>query len=646
MVAITQLEESVRAQLQSYITISSVPAAVSELLQNSIDARATKVRAKVDLSTFSVMVQDDGTGMDPDSLRRTGQRHFTSKLTSLQQLLLLTTFGFRGEALSSLGTISEVTITSRVHDTWRVVVGQQPERINDEEEEEGVFAVGALEGSGTVVTAMNMFESVPVRRSQLQKVPLVKVVEELKLEVVKCLVMHPGVLAEVAIVENGRERVVVMVPKRPQANEQFSQLLRAVYGSSLLPNYEKVVAKFLNYQLDGVIGTVPSQSRNFQFLFVNGRHIQLGDADSRLLNKIFITSTFGDVKLSPSKAKARSYPVFCINFTCPVEIGDLVQDPSKSVLRSSHWQVIAKMTAKVFTSFMNKHGYSEYRATLNPGGLLSPRRLGLKRLEIDQTSPSPKRACHYSSPKRVSHYLSPERVSHTSPSPSQTPSTHQNIELESLQQCRVIRQIDKKFILVVAKNCKLMIIDQHACHERITVEEVLTELLNFRERTPISPIELQANSIELDLLLEYRPSFDFWGIEYDVGGTGVVVRAVPVLMRDVVGPVLGRGILQHAYDLHGRKKLRFPGSSWYSQVDSIPSILLDAANSKACRGSIKFGDELSPEEMGYLVRQLGRCQQPFQCAHGRPSVVPLTDVSECELALGLSIEPWHIAAPD
>lgn len=638
MVAISQLEENVRAQLLSYITISSVPAAVSELLQNSVDARATKVRAKVDLATFSVMVQDDGIGMDTDSLRRAGQRHFTSKLKRLQQLLLLTTFGFRGEALSSLGTVSDVTITSRVHDTWRVVVGQQPKRIDDEEEAEQVFAVGPLKGPGTVVTALNMFQNVPVRRCQLQKVPLVKVVEELKLEVVKCLLMHPEVLVEVAIVESGRERVVVMVPKRPQADEQFSQLLRAVYGSSLLPNYEKVAAKFLSYQLDGIIGTVPSQSRNYQFLFVNGRHIQLSEADSKDLNKIFISSTFGDVKLSPSKAKARSCPVFCINFTCPVEIGDLLQDPSKSVLHSSHWLVIAKMTAKVFASFISKHGYSE---SLSQNALSSPKRLAPKRLQVDWNSPTSKRASHYSSPGRESQYSSLHRAINTSPSPkltvsSPTPIRHiheqssskQNISLESIQRCRVIRQIDKKFILVVAKNCKLMIIDQHACHERITVEEVLTELWSFRERTPISPVEIQVNSVELDLLLEYRSSFDFWGIEYDVGGTGVVVRAVPVLMRDVVGPVLGRGILQHAYDLHVRKKKKFPGSSWYSQVESLPSILLDTANSKACRSSIKFGDELSAEEMGYLVRKLGRCQQPFQCAHGRPCVVPLVDISE------------------
>lgn len=600
---IHELEAGVRLQLQSYITINSVAGAVSELLQNSIDAGAGRVTAKVDFSTLSVLVRDDGGGIGPESLSKVGRRHFTSKLALLTELERLKTFGFRGEALSSLATVGEVAIVSNTGGaTWRIEIGKQPEMVEEglSLNHGGLLLVLPFTGTGTEVTVLNMFHSIPVRRNQLLKVVPSKALEEIRLEVLKCLLKHPQVAVEILEVENGQEKQVLFVPKRTSGPEVslMAHLLRSVYGSSLLPSYEKVSARFLDYELEGIVGTLPSQSRAYQFIFMNGRYLGMSDSDNRSINKIFMGSNFGSTaRLSPTELKSRlfhQYPVFCINISCPVEIGDLLQDPSKSIIHSSQWQVAFKMTAKVFTSFLNKQGY-----------------------DIHSPSPSPKK------PK-----LTPE------PKPKDCGSVLQ-IERESLQDCRVVKQLDNKFILVVVKNTKLnqlMIIDQHACHERITVEELITEFLNTRDRVPINPaLTLKVSTQERELLQEFRSSFAYFGIDYDIGPVDGTVTALPPALVRTLGPSLRLGILQHAYDLHLQKKPRFPGTTWYSQVSALPSLLLDAINSRACRTSIKFGDSLSADEMDHLVRQLSRCHQPFQCAHGRPSVAPLVDLCRSDV---------------
>lgn len=238
-------------------------------------------------------------------------------------------------------------------------------------------------------------------------------------------------------------------------------------------------------------------------------------------------------------------------------------------------------------------------------------------------------------------------------------------------------QIDKKFILASAKlpvvtkskinkeggshRSTLLIIDQHACDERIQVEKLFKNfvedvILNANNGNKLLPIELPIrikisfSEGEINLVLDYIDNFAFWGINisYDITDHAIAVTHLPKLLFDKMGKCektnadfIGKVLLQHSFDLfEKRKNLRVhilasrcllsdindQINNWWEWMPAIPGVLIDLINSKACRSAIMFGDALSLAQCQELIQKLKDCRFAFQCAHGRPSVIPVGDL--------------------
>ena len=212
------------------------------------------------------------------------------------------------------------------------------------------------------------------------------------------------------------------------------------------------------------------------------------------------------------------------------------------------------------------------------------------------------------------------------------------ISKQSLKTARLISQVDKKFILICVKDSSdlhggenaelLVLVDQHAADERIRVEGLLADL-KASPTSLLKPLMFEIQAREYPILCRFAPFFAALGIVYDLKSPLgkakciITVKALPAVIAERC-----RLEPQVLIDLIRREswKREEEGDSSLADRPSYPQGLLDMLNSRACRSAVMFNDELTMEECSTLVRRLGNCAFPFQCAHGRPSMVPLVNL--------------------
>ena len=187
---------------------------------------------------------------------------------------------------------------------------------------------------------------------------------------------------------------------------------------------------------------------------------------------------------------------------------------------------------------------------------------------------------------------------------------------------QVVGQIEKKFILVKTLSKMLALVDQHAADERVKVELLLQEISDAQPVSLRPPMMFDISQTERPRYCEWEHAFRDWGIRYEVQDKLAVV-AVPALIaeRCRADPKVLIELLRK--EIWSTLAPVVTSGDWFMKLTACPSGLLDLINSRACRTAIMFGDELSKEECGDLITRLGKCQLPFQCAHGRPSLVVL-----------------------
>lgn len=230
------------------------------------------------------------------------------------------------------------------------------------------------------------------------------------------------------------------------------------------------------------------------------------------------------------------------------------------------------------------------------------------------------------------------------------------ISKENLNSCRVVSQVGNKFILVVLSSFSgqhLLIIDQHAADERVKFEYYLRELtlqnLRHTASSLATPVVLPITQSEEEILKLYAPAFAPFGISYDLVNANdnheLIVTHLPEVVHkkllaeknhSVNIDFIRRLLVEHARDIHDKKASRFPVSHekhWTVSIQSYPAALVGIYKSKACRDAIKFGDKIDISQCENLVRELSECIFPFQCAHGRPSMIPLVDLSRADAGI-------------
>ncbi len=558
------LSPQVAAQIAAGEVITRPAAVVKELVENALDADSTVIRVELEEGgRRRLRVVDDGCGMTPAEAELALQRHATSKIRAESDLLAVTTLGFRGEALPSIATVSRLTLITRPPEAqggWRLVVE------GGEVQESSVWPAPV----GTQVTVADLFFNTPVRRKFLksresEQASVVEMLRHLALgfPAVHFLVQSAG-------------RTLLSAP----APQTLPERAAALYGPEVAGHLLPVSAASGSLSVSGLISEPDFSlaTSRLQVLLVNRRAVQ-----DRLLGAVLKTVYQG---LLP---RGR-HPAALLHLTLPPAEVDVNIHPAKAEIRLHEaGRVYALLVAALRQSL----------GGLAPGG---------PRYTVSLV-PMPPAQVQEAAEAAVSPRPQPSSPAPRCPSPP--PLFHRHWRFADLL---IIGQLNNTYILAQAPE-GLILIDQHAAHERILFESLSEpsqggprQGLLLPQVVEVKPQEAEWLRANLSLLLE-------WGLEVEpFGGASFLVRAVPACLA---GAEVAALLLEMVDRLAPLQK----------QGDS-PRVREAARMLMACHGAIRAGESLSREEIQALLNQLDGLSISSHCPHGRPlwRLIPLADI--------------------
>jgi DNA mismatch repair protein MutL len=559
-------------------------AAVKELVENALDAGARRIAVRLEEGgTGGILVEDDGGGMSAAELDLAVERHATSKLPDEATLFRIATLGFRGEALPSIGAVARLTITSRP-------AGGEAHGITVEGGRKSAVAPAAGP-PGTRVEVRDLFFATPARRAFL-KSPRSEA--EASLEAVRALALAwPGVAFQV----ESDGRAVLALPAQDR-DARIAALLGPDFAAAALP----VEAARGGLGLSG-LAAAPLHHRptgTAQHLVVNRRPVR----DPQLRTALRVAYR----ELIP---RGR-HPAAALFLDLPPEAVDVNVHPMKTELRfrdaegvrglliSALRRALAVGVAAVPSLSESGDGvatgFAEAAAPApappaGPAGGVGWR-----------PQPAPPRPT-WSAPRLPLGFGAP-------PPPRAEPAPAMPAEDGPLG--RPLAQLLSTYVLAEAPDGALVLVDQHAAHERLTHEALLAQLAagGVRAQPLLLPAVVELPSGDVARLLEAAESLGRLGLEIEGFGPGaVLVRALPALLGTPDPAPLLRDLAEELAE-------EGEGLALATRLDAAVARL-------ACHGSIRAGRRLMPEEMAALLRDMERTPRAATCSHGRPTFIRL-----------------------
>ncbi len=556
---------------------------VKELIENSIDANASSVTVEVEHGGKKIIkVTDDGQGISKEDLPLAFERHATSKIEKEEDLSQISTMGFRGEAIASIGSVSEMWIASRQkNDEPQGYILQCKGGELSQIEPHGMPV-------GTQVFVRNIFYNTPARlkfmkTDQTEFNYIANYVTEVAL-------IHPHL--HLKLIHNGRLTAEYVPASSPL------ERIRQVFGDTIAKEVLPVHFLGSDLNLSGFIGKpgIARGNRQSQYLFVNNRPVK-NAAVSAAVGKAFLS-------LLPHG----KYPFFVLNIELPLSKVDVNVHPRKLEVRFLYQSEIFQVVTSAVKKILEKE-------------ILSPEITGEARSywKTEKMYSPPSSANHSSSttPERVNEamkftedMLTPAPRAHQ-PIAEPTHTTQPHAHEPDLS-IRPICQIANSYILALGEE-GLIIIDQHAAHERILYNKFIAQIENaeeFETQKLLVPIQIDLTVTEAELLKTHSEDLKSIGFEIEpFGGNTFQVHAVPT---SLIKADIQEVVLEVIDDLK-------TGSSKHIQSKQHEAICY-----MACRGAIKFGDKLTHEEMVALICQMDEQDQISTCPHGRPTTLRLT----------------------
>ncbi|MDC0564863.1 DNA mismatch repair endonuclease MutL [Amylibacter sp.] len=595
---IKQLSEAAANRIAAGEVVERPSSAIKELVENSVDAGASRIDISYsDGGKTLIVVKDDGHGIAENQLQLALSRHATSKIDG-SDLLNINTFGFRGEALPSMGAVGRLTITSRIKN---VTMGSK------------ITVNGGLINKirpapstiGTVVELRDLFHATPARlkflRTDRSESGAIS-------DVVKRLAMaEPFIGFTLRDVTSGGEGRIIFRAD-PETGDLFDAMhgrLTKILGVDFSKNCFRIEAEREGISLTGY-ASLPTYSRGssiFQYVFVNGRPVK----DKNLLSALraaysdflpngrypvvalFVECDFErvDVNVHPAKAEVR--------FREPGIVRGLVVSGLRHALakeghRSS--STIADATLGSFKKFESSHDKENYQMNYSRSGSISKPNIdqvGFLELQNDFSA------------RNQSEEVFDELISN------------------KLGAARA--QVHENYILSQTSD-GIIIVDQHAAHERLVYERLKKQMsLNgVSSQTLLIPEIIELSEQDSALLMEISVELDRFGLGIEnFGGSSIIVRETPAILGEVNSKNLILDILDELKETSHTNLVK-------EKLDAILSRI-------ACHGSIRSGRIMRAEEMNALLREMEVTPHSGQCNHGRPTYVELK-LSDIEKLFG------------
>lgn len=582
--SIRRLPEQLVNRIAAGEVVERPASALKELVENAIDAGAARITVRLEGGgTDLVEVTDDGCGMAPHEMALALERHATSKLPD-DAIEAVTTLGFRGEALPSIASVARLTLESRVRaaDGWSRVVD------NGRLEGEGPAALPP----GTRVRVERLFERVPARRKFL-RTPRAEY--GACLDVVKRLAMARPDIA-FSLEHDGR-RVLSVAGGETRPERVAALTDRALADNSVAIDLER------EGLLLGGVASLPTFNRgvaDHQYLFVNGRPVK-----DRLLA--------GAVRGAYAELLARDrHAVVALFLDVPVDAVDVNVHPAKTEVRFRDPALVRGLIVSGLRRALDAEGFRSVQrpseAALAMWTAEPPRRApesGDPAAFFDQVSGAPAFAGGTRVGEHRPAFFTPPPQARAEPAYAPPPETA-NFPLGVAR-----GQVAKTYIVAEAED-GLVIVDQHAAHERLVLERMRAGLAGkgVPSQALLLPEVIELEEPACDRLEARLGELAELGLELErFGPKAMLVRAVP-------GP-LGQG------DVAGLVTDVADELAAYDEALSLKERIDAVAATMACHGSVRAGRVLSVAEMNALLREMEATPHSGQCNHGRPTWVKL-----------------------
>jgi DNA mismatch repair protein MutL len=582
------LPEQLVNQIAAGEVIERPASALKELLENAIDAGATRISIELERGGLSsLIVSDNGRGMSCDELPVAVQRHATSKLPD-DDLFQITHFGFRGEALPSIGAVSSLSLTSRVGDVehgWRLDIVH------------GAVGVPrpAACAIGTRIEITDLFGSVPAR---LKFLKTERTEAGQCIDVVRRLAMcRPDVGFQMS--DSGK--AVFSLPAQPLSDEGARQRLSALVGRTFADEAIAIDSRRDEMHLTGLAGlpTMNRQTASHIYLFVNDRPVR----DRQLL---------GAVRAGYQDMLPRGrHPVLVLFLSMPPGDVDVNVHPAKAEVRFSDPQRVRSLFVG---SLMNALSDAGLRAT-QEGSEHALRRFQSAQMPTITSAPaSPDTGDMLQGQQGLSSYM----LADAPPAariamPSQPETMAQGAPAEASFPLGAARAQLHKTYVIAETGDGIVLVDQHAAHERLVMERMKEGLAEgpLASQTLLLPEVVDIPIDQYEAILGEVDMLNRLGLQLEGFGQGsLLVRGVPALLGEASPSAIVRDIGEELSHLGGSTGLQ----------DRLNAVIA----SISCHGSVRAGRQLGSDEMNALLRQMEETPAAGQCNHGRPTFITLS----------------------
>lgn len=558
MTAIKILPEMVSNKIAAGEVVERPASVVKELVENALDAESSRIVVAVEKGGRSLIeISDNGTGMQPDDALLCIERYATSKLQTEADLFSIKTLGFRGEALPSIAAVSRFTLTTRHKSRetgTRIEI--QGGRI------QSVTEVGAA--PGTLIAVRNLFYNVPARRKFLKTTAteMAHIADTVAGIALGWPRVHFQLSHDGKLIKNWAPA---------SAQDRIADVLGNALGDGLIPvQLEDERLRFSGWiSSPGLARSTPDAI----FIYVNGRRVH-----DRMVRHALLEGFRGRL------LKGR-YPAAVLFVRIPCDQVDVNVHPTKHEVRFAAQEMVHQSVSQAITDVLkarDRVGWKSPEVSARPGPA------------VMETAPACQPA--QSAPK-LFEIDSPAEFVSDGPSSALWPK-------KRFEDLRIIGQLHDAYILCEAGR-ELILIDQHAAHERVLFEKLQAGDTGPSQKLLIpETVDLscrQAASIE-----KLIPELRLRGIEIEAfGGTTFVVSAVPQFLGlEEIQPLI----------VEMAETISALGVS--ADLDALQDRFLA---SMACHGAIRSGQRLNDEEARMLLRQLDDCRIPAHCPHGRPT---------------------------
>lgn len=611
---ITLLDQNTINKIAAGEVVERPSSVVKELVENAIDAGATAITVEIKEGGISfIRVTDNGSGINKDEIEIAFKRHATSKIKSIEDLMAVSSLGFRGEALASIAAVSQVELITKTANSISGVRYTIDGGVPGE-----VAEIGAPEGTTFIVR--NLFYNTPVRRKFLKTATteggyIGSLVEYLALS-------HPDI--SFRFISNNQNKL------HTSGNMNLKDIIYNVYGRDITNNLYEISGRSQDIEASGFIGKpmVVRGNRTYENYYINGRYIK-----SSIITKAIEDAYKGFIM-------PHNYPFSAIHFKINPAIIDVNVHPTKMELRFSNNEYIYNFVYDTCLKALNskeliaevsvpdsvavKMQEAPVVRNVMPDVKLPeknipdsmPCKTETKSAESAKAEIKPKRLPEPFEIKSSEQMVKEDKVRYEAVTKSEPPKQmnlfeNKLLDENSRNKYRIIGQLFDTYWLIEFED-KFYMMDQHAAHEKVLYERTMNKLHNKTIGTQmiLPPIVLSLNMHEEEIYKTNQDIFKRLGYEIEeFGGNEYKVTGIPAGLPKMDYKQLLIDVLDGLSEESAGKD---------------PDIITEKVASMSCKAAVKGNNRLSFNEAFELMDELMKAENPYNCPHGRPTLIMMS----------------------